>query len=426
MARRSRKTHLPAAVKKAHSSAAGREILRPENRREINGGSLFSRRHPGCMGEQERSPVPTSPRFFIQRAMKYTGYCCRIRFLNGKIIQIVNKLDDFVDCKICFLKLRISVLGLFVFDTGTIFCIIAVFMSEKARVLSPAKVNLHLEIFSKRGDGFHTLLSVFQMISLYDEIEIRSLTTEDVCEIAGDFPFPPHKNIIWTCCRIFREKTGVKRGLSFTVKKRIPQGAGLGGGSSNGASVLRALNGMFGTGLSAVELSALGAEAGSDVPFFCRCPAALVSGRGELIEGLDPRTDFFLVLVVPPLRVNTAAAYGWLDAARRPGQPALSSPAAGSREYLKNMYEGESPENWRFFNSFYPVLKEREPVFDHIRRRLLDGGALYANLSGSGSAMFGVFGDKNTALRCRQSIADDYPDTEFLSPLAGMPELILQ
>jgi 4-diphosphocytidyl-2-C-methyl-D-erythritol kinase len=294
-------------------------------------------------------------------------------------------------------------------------------MALTARIVSPAKVNLHLEIYPKRDDGFHPLLSVFQMVSLYDEIRVCSLKDKDVCTITGDFDFPAQENIIAKCCGIFRKETGIRTGLSFTVRKRIPQGAGLGGGSSNGASVLRALNGMFAAGLSEEHLAGMGAKAGSDIPFFCRACAALVSGRGEAVLPLAARQDFFLVLVVPPLHINTAAAYGWLDEA------GLCASAAPGRDLLiKRLYERESPEKWEFFNSFYAVLEKRQPVFAELRRSLRAAGALYANVSGSGSAMFGVFNSEASARKAEKLLKKSYPCAEFLSPLAGMPDLILQ
>jgi 4-diphosphocytidyl-2-C-methyl-D-erythritol kinase len=294
-------------------------------------------------------------------------------------------------------------------------------MALTARVLSPAKVNLHLEIYPRREDGFHPLLSVFQMVSLYDEIGVCSLKDKDVCTIRGDFGFPAEENIIAKCCSIFREETGIRTGLSFTVRKRIPQGAGLGGGSSNGASALRVLNRMFEAGLSEEDLAGMGARAGSDIPFFCRACAAIVSGRGEAVLPLAARRDFFLVLVVPPFQIGTAAAYGWLDEA------GLCARAAPGRDLLiKRLYERESPEKWEFFNSFYAVLEKRQPVFADVRRSLREAGALYANVSGSGSAMFGVFKSEASARKAEKLLKTSYTRTEFLSPLAGMPELILQ
>jgi 4-diphosphocytidyl-2-C-methyl-D-erythritol kinase len=294
-------------------------------------------------------------------------------------------------------------------------------MALRARVFSPAKVNLHLEIYPKRDDGFHPLLSVFQMVSLCDEIRVRSLKESDVCDIAGDFDFPAERNIIGKCCRIFREETGLRAGLRFHVRKLIPQGAGLGGGSSNGAAALRALNAMFGAGLSDERLAALGAGAGSDIPFFCMAPAALVEGRGEFVAPLAAREDFFLVLVLPPLRIGTAEAYGWLDA-----EGAAACPSGGRARDIRLMYEEGSPENWRFFNSFYPVLQKREAVFGEIRQSLLGAGAFHAAVSGSGAAMFGLFRTKSGAKRAEAALKMKYPRVKFLFPLAGMPEITLQ
>lgn len=307
------------------------------------------------------------------------------------------------------------------FDTKANFCIMYPAMSNKVRVLSPAKVNLHLEVYPKREDGFHALLSVFQMISLYDEMEIRSLTNKDVCTIDGNFDFPAEDNIIWKTCQIFRRETGIRNGAGFTVLKRIPQGAGLGGGSSNAAAALRAMNALFRAGLTGEMLAVMGAEAGSDVPFFCREPAALVTGRGEIIEKLPPRSDYVLVLVIPSVRISTRTAYSWLDDAG-----AAANPDESRGRDIARKYTGESPENWGFSNSFYSVLRGKEPVFDEIRRDLLNRGAVYANVSGSGSAMFGVFLDKNKALSVRDVMAARYPAVEIAFPLDRIPEAVLQ
>jgi 4-diphosphocytidyl-2-C-methyl-D-erythritol kinase len=299
-------------------------------------------------------------------------------------------------------------------------------MTIMARALSPAKVNLHLEIYPKRDDGFHGLVSVFQMVSLYDEITIRSLTDEEVraggdCLIEGDFNFPAEENIIGKCCGIFRKETALKTGLAFRVRKRIPQGSGLGGGSSNGGAVLRALNTVFGTGIPDERLAGMGAMVGSDIPFFCKAPAAIGSGRGECVSPLRAREDFFLVLVVPPLHINTSAAYGWLDA-----DGEFAAPSRGREDALRRIYEEGILENWKFFNSFYPVLRKREPVFEEIRAGLLDAGAFYATISGSGSAMFGLFRDKNSAQTAEKLLKQRYAAVKFLEPLAGMPSLVLQ
>ena len=114
-------------------------------------------------------------------------------------------------------------------------------MSRSVRIDSPAKINLHLDIFGKRQDGFHDLFSIFQLISLYDKIQIEECDKKNTCEIEGPFDFPKEDNIMYKAVTLFREKTAYNKGLKISIEKNIPQGGGLGGGSGNAASVLKAL-----------------------------------------------------------------------------------------------------------------------------------------------------------------------------------------
>jgi 4-diphosphocytidyl-2-C-methyl-D-erythritol kinase len=294
-------------------------------------------------------------------------------------------------------------------------------MTERVRILSPAKVNLHLEVYPKREDGYHPLLSIFQMISLYDEIEVRSLTISDVCTIDGNFDFPPEENIIWKSWNLFRRETGIRQGVGFSVVKRIPRGAGLGGGSSNAGAALRGMNLLFRTGIPSYRLAELGSEAGSDVPFFCTAPAALVRGRGEIVNGIPGRTDFWLVIVVPAIRINTKTAYGWIDA-----KGIYEMPDEKRGDNIIKTYLTRKPGDWNFKNTFFPVLQKNGPVFKEILDRFLDLNAVYANLSGSGSAIFGVFLDREKALCVREVMAKKYPIAELVVPLDRMPDAILQ
>ncbi len=293
-------------------------------------------------------------------------------------------------------------------------------MAAVVRVLSPAKINLHLEVYPRREDGFHDLLSVFQSISLVDEVEARSLKSKDVCSIEGDFDFPPERNIMHRAWELFRRETGFAGGVAFSVKKRVPEGAGLGGGSSNAAAALRALNRLSGLELPPEDLARIGAMAGSDVPFFCLESAALVSGRGDRVSGLPPRTDYAVLLVVPRIHISTRSAYEWLDAAGSLSRPETDRESALRRSFLR-----DSPSDWRFFNSFYPVLSERAPVFAEIRKELVGLGAAYAGLSGSGSGMFGVFPDRRDAERAGK-VMEEGRAVKIAFPLEGMPEAIVQ
>ena len=179
---------------------------------------------------------------------------------------------------------------------------------------APAKVNLHLEVRGlQQPGGYHEILSIVHTVPLFDRIELRSLKEKHALRIRCTPPIPGAQNIAVSAVQMFRQRSGVQAGVEIRIRKSIPVGAGLGGGSSDAAAVLRGLNSLFGYPLSSVQLHELAAGLGSDVPFFLHGPAALMSGRGEKLQDLVPRDDFLLVLVYPDLSVSTAAAYRWLD-----------------------------------------------------------------------------------------------------------------
>jgi 4-diphosphocytidyl-2-C-methyl-D-erythritol kinase len=257
-------------------------------------------------------------------------------------------------------------------------------MRREITLHSPAKINLHLEIGDVREDGFHDLLSLFQIVSLTDTITIRSLKDTDTCRINGDFSCSTDDNLICRAYLSLREAVGFRDGIEVDVIKRIPEGAGLGGGSSNAAATLVGINKLFGLDLDADFLAETGAGLGSDVSFFCRSPLAVVSGRGEkVLSCADPRR-LPLVLVLPAFSVSTAEAYRWLDEKERNTLFTLNA-AELARRYRLPVKE------WGFGNSFSEVLEIRYPRIGEILEKLNDGGAEYAGVSGSGSALFAVF-----------------------------------
>ena len=286
---------------------------------------------------------------------------------------------------------------------------------------APAKVNLCLYIGGRETDGYHRLVSLFQMVSLYDHIHIRSLKAKDAFRLEGEFAFPAEENIITRAVRLFRERTGARQGVEIRVRKEIPLGAGLGGGSSDAAAVMCGLNALFAGGFDRAGLSALASELGSDIPFFLGAPAALVRGRGEVVEPLAPRRDFALVLVYPGFPVASRQAYEWLDAYRG-AQPAeksrrqLPEPAA-----LRRMYGQDAPETWILFNSFAPVLKKRFPLLEESKNTLKQAGAIAAGVSGSGSTVFGLFTGRDEARRAAGKIKNGPAQVKFVEPLEKSP-----
>ncbi|MDR2370016.1 MAG: 4-(cytidine 5'-diphospho)-2-C-methyl-D-erythritol kinase, partial [Treponema sp.] len=220
------------------------------------------------------------------------------------------------------------------------------------RVEAPAKINLHLRIGQKRPDGYHELESLFVPLAFGDALSAELLDGEGppvvrMEGIPGAGQIKPEENILFRAVSLFREKTAFNRKLHIEVLKRIPLGGGLGGGSSDAAALLAALNRLSGAGLSGEELREIAGKLGSDVPFFLFGGAALAGGRGEKLLPVDFPGGMSVVLVNPGFSSGTAGAYGRLDAYRQKrgisaAKTALPGEIAG---ILK-----ENPRDWPFTN----------------------------------------------------------------------------
>lgn len=276
---------------------------------------------------------------------------------------------------------------------------------KKLTVSAPAKVNLHLAVLDRRPDGFHNIESVFLAVDFADTLCFELVERENAVEIVmepGSVTIPPEKNIIFRALSLFRAKTGFSKGLKIKVQKRIPVGGGLGGGSSNAASTLLALNKLAGNPLNHDLLLEMGASIGSDVPFFLQKAAtALVTGRGEKIEALSAMPRLFFTLVNPGFSSDTAAAYRLLDK-KREGKEIEQKPLD------KKLAFGA------FYNDFLPVFEEPEnSVYNEIISHLKSSGAEYANLSGSGATCFGLFKDRAKAQKAAKTLKNKWNFVEF-------------
>ena len=276
---------------------------------------------------------------------------------------------------------------------------------------APCKINLHLKIGERRPDGFHSLESLFATLAFADTLRFDRSGEEGDCSLSTSAecpgePIPPEKNLVIRAVSLFRERTGYKDGLRISLNKRIPAGAGLGGGSSDAAAALLALNSLAGGPLSMGELSKTAAFLGSDVPFFINGGLAFVSGRGEVVEPVHFSQQLWVVLVKPPFSSDTASAYWLLDQARKDKKYEIEGKAL-SKETLLHALEGD-PGAWPFQNDFLPVFSglnsgkngDKEPnsgIYEKIPEALRKEGALFAGLSGSGSCCFGVFPARESA-----------------------------
>lgn len=295
---------------------------------------------------------------------------------------------------------------------------------EKSHILvSPAKINLFLEIGNKRSDGFHSLASIFQAISILDKISLL-INKGNSIEITGNCGCSSEKNIMYVAAKAFfmaiKEKCP---GITIQIEKNIPIGAGLGGGSSNAATVLKALFAMFPSRLTQKELVQVAATVGSDVPFFLSTPCAGVLGRGEQLFSMPCRTDYCIVAVFPYPGVATKEAYELLDKARlkSPAKKALEiNELAKKLEQASFAYKNKAPSEWLFNNDFFEHISKERPNIATAYNMLIESGADFTSLSGSGCTVYGIFRDFQKAELAESMLSHNY-DTKICFPLAYWP-----
>jgi 4-diphosphocytidyl-2-C-methyl-D-erythritol kinase len=297
-------------------------------------------------------------------------------------------------------------------DSDAAFCVYSPH-GRRGRVIlnAPAKVNLHLEIRGLQPDGYHEILSIVQFVPLYDRVHLRSLKEKNAVRFCCVPPVPGGKNIAIAALERFKASCRLEAGVEVRIQKRIPAGAGLGGGSSDAAAVLGGLNELFAYPLNPGQLHELAAGLGSDVSFFLHGPAALMSGRGDKIQDLAPRRDFVLVLVYPGFPISTSEAYRWFD------EDEARDRRTSAPEDLKVQFEERAPDSWSFFNSFQSTIESRYPLIGEIMRELVKSGAHLATLSGSGSSVFGVFTDIQAARSGYRRMRRRYPGAWLFVPL---------
>ncbi|MCR4780807.1 MAG: 4-(cytidine 5'-diphospho)-2-C-methyl-D-erythritol kinase [Ruminiclostridium sp.] len=245
-----------------------------------------------------------------------------------------------------------------------------------------AKINLWLDITGRRADGYHTLNTVMRRVGLYDTIDIAP-TGGAECAIACDDPAVPcdGRNIAHRAWRLFAELYGEPLGARITIHKRIPLEAGLGGSSTDGAAVLLGLNELAGSPFTAERLAAESVRLGADVPFCVTGGTAECTGVGEIMRQI-PCADFAAVIVKPEFSCLTAEAYTRYDKAPAPAR-------AGFADYCRDIAGSAGAVAGGLYNVFEELYGD--PRTDMIKRGLIAAGALGACMTGSGSAVFGVF-----------------------------------
>lgn len=266
------------------------------------------------------------------------------------------------------------------------------------KIRAPAKVNLFLRVVGRRRDGYHLLDTLIVPVSLYDVIEVRRGPAKrqhaSYCpiRITCDDPNVPlsKENLAYQAARLLLEKIGRRTNINIHIQKRIPIGAGLGGGSTDAAATLLGLNRLLNLNFSAARLERLALRLGADVPFFIRARPARAHGIGEVLRPIRGLMQFWLVILYPGFPVATASVYRKLP-------KKLTKHTSGNSIRISLRRFDSLPD--LLVNDLESVTLESYPKIRSLKEKLLREGAAGGLMAGSGSAVFGVFGSKGLAQR---------------------------
>lgn len=276
-----------------------------------------------------------------------------------------------------------------------------------------AKLNLTLDVLGKREDGYHDLQSVMQTISIRDDIEIDVGTGKPWRLLCSDETLPTdERNLAWKAADVFcRTMNRDPDGLEIRIVKRIPSGAGMGGGSADAAAVLRALNRHYGEPLSVLALAELGAQVGSDVPFCVLGGTAMVEGRGERLRKLPNMPDCIFVVCKPDFSISTPELYEKIDRVAIPQRP--DNRAMETALLAGDL--GAVAEN--LCNVFDPVVTSEHLELNYIKSICHSYGALNQQMTGSGSAVFAILPNFEYAAVVCNMLKDNYPKVFIAKPV---------
>jgi 4-diphosphocytidyl-2-C-methyl-D-erythritol kinase len=263
------------------------------------------------------------------------------------------------------------------------------------KILSPAKINLFLQILGKRPDGYHDLITLMCCIGLYDTVSL-TFGVKDIT-VSCHHPDVPEDetNVAFGAAHLFLKTLKKNEGVNIFIEKQIPVAAGLGGGSSNAAAVFLGLNRYYGYPFSTEELMSMGLCIGADVPFFIFQRPAIASGIGEKLEAYQNLKNLKILMVFPGFSVSTADVYKKLNLGLTKCEKKLKSFLLNKRRFNPKCH---------LCNDLEAVTASEYPVLKTVKKALLSHGALGALMTGSGPTMFGLFSDSNTASKASHAL----------------------
>lgn len=286
-------------------------------------------------------------------------------------------------------------------------------MKDELTLHSCAKLNLSLDVTGKLPNGYHAMKMLMCSVSLADEICLRLTPGREVRAKCNLHYIPTdERNIACRAARLFLDEIGERdTGAFLTIDKRIPVGAGMAGGSTNAAAVLRGLNELMGTPLSTEKLAEIALQLGSDVPYCLMGGAALAEGQGEVLTPMPPMPDCHVLICKPPFPISTATLFARLDCKKircRPNTDAL----------INALCDGDLEQLARYmYNIFEDVLPPRYGVIGEIKSRMLAHDALGSIMTGTGSAVFGLFDNGDAAKTAYEDLRADFHDCFLAKPV---------
>lgn len=282
----------------------------------------------------------------------------------------------------------------------------------EVRMEAPAKINLYLDILKRRADGYHEVEMIMQTVSLFDVVTIRKtddcdISLKSTCKIAD----LPQDNTVYIAAEKFFAHTKIENpGVNISLQKKIPQGAGLAGGSADAAAVLIGLDRLFSTGLLQSELTKIGEQIGADVPFCIYGGTMLATGTGTTLTPLQDIPKCWMIIVKPNFSISTKSAYEASDRCSAMPEPQSMSnlTSAIKAEELHGIAKN-------LYNRFESVLNLEE--VSEIKGMLNKSGALNSCMTGTGSAVYGIFDDEEKAQICKKVLSASYDQVFLATPV---------
>ncbi|MDB9823094.1 4-(cytidine 5'-diphospho)-2-C-methyl-D-erythritol kinase [Deltaproteobacteria bacterium] len=264
-------------------------------------------------------------------------------------------------------------------------------------IKAPAKVNIRLKVTGRRPDGYHELVSIMVPVDLFDILELKVHSGGQIKIQSKGFEVPTDENnLIYLAARLFMSRTGINNGASITLLKNIPVAAGLGGGSSDAASTLLALNRIYSSPLSDSDLHDLAVKLGADVPFFLNSRPSLATGIGDILKPIPNWPELWYLIITPPIEVSTSWVYKNLKLEL----------TTGEYHYILHILKKDTFSISRILeNDLETVTSASFPIINTLKKLLMDAGAEGAIMSGSGPSVFGVFLSSEKAAKARDALA---------------------